>query len=47
MSHPRFGKGRVISCEGAGKHLKLQIQFREFGVKKILPAYTKLKRLDR
>jgi DNA helicase-2/ATP-dependent DNA helicase PcrA len=46
VSHPRFGRGRVIACEGTGKHLKLQIQFRDFGAKKILPAYTKLKQLD-
>ncbi len=42
VRHPRFGDGRIIGREGAGKHLKLTIQFSSYGAKKILPSYTKL-----
>jgi len=41
--HPRFGGGRIMNREGAGKHLKLTIHFSDYGQKKILPSYTKLK----
>ncbi|HUC42725.1 MAG TPA: UvrD-helicase domain-containing protein [Candidatus Sulfotelmatobacter sp.] len=40
--HPMFGGGRVVDREGAGRNLKLTIQFPGFGTKKILPAYTQL-----
>jgi len=40
--HPRFGAGRILGREGAGKHLKLTIHFFDHGRKKILPAYTRL-----
>ena len=42
VRHPRFGGGEILDREGAGKHLKLTIHFREYGRKKILPAYTTL-----
>jgi DNA helicase-2/ATP-dependent DNA helicase PcrA len=43
VRHPRFGDGRILDREGAGKRLKLTIAFGSHGTKKILPAYTKLR----
>jgi DNA helicase-2/ATP-dependent DNA helicase PcrA len=42
VTHPRFGGGRILDREGKGKNLKLTIDFREHGRKKILPSYTRL-----
>ena len=42
VRHPRFGGGEILDREGSGKHLKLTIQFANYGRKKILPAYTQL-----
>jgi len=42
VSHPMFGSGKVLGREGAGKSLKLTIQFTGYGTKRILPAYTQL-----
>jgi DNA helicase-2/ATP-dependent DNA helicase PcrA len=41
--HPKFGSGKIIAREGAGKTLKLTIRFDLHGQKKILPSYTSLK----
>jgi len=42
VRHPSFGSGRIVSREGTGRGLKLTIEFRDHGQKKILPAYTRL-----
>jgi DNA helicase-2/ATP-dependent DNA helicase PcrA len=42
VTHPRFGRGRILLREGHGAHLKLTIDFTRHGPKKILPAYTRL-----
>jgi ATP-dependent DNA helicase UvrD/PcrA len=42
VSHPMFGSGQILGREGAGKSLKLTIQFTGYGTKRILPAYTQL-----
>jgi DNA helicase-2/ATP-dependent DNA helicase PcrA len=42
VTHPRFGGGRILDRQGAGKNLKLTIHFADHGRKKILPAYTRL-----
>ena len=42
VRHPTFGSGRIVDREGAGKTLKLTIQFAGRVSKKILPAYTQL-----
>ncbi len=44
VRHPRFGGGQILDREGSGKQLKLTIQFANYGRKKILPAYTRLRR---
>ncbi len=42
IRHPNFGAGQIVDREGSGRSLKLTIQFRDVGRKKILPAYTEL-----
>jgi len=44
VNHPMFGSGKVLGREGAGNSLKLTIQFQGYGTKRILPAYTQLRR---
>ena len=41
--HGRFGKGKVISIEGAGSDKKAAINFQGFGVKNLLVKFAKLK----
>ena len=43
VQHPKFGSGKIVAREGAGKTLKLTIRFDAHGQKKILPSYTNLK----
>ena len=43
VEHQRFGKGEVISLEGAGPNKKAEIKFSEFGNKKLLLQFAKLK----
>jgi DNA helicase-2/ATP-dependent DNA helicase PcrA len=42
VRHPQFGTGKILTREGAGRNLKLTIDFSVSGVKTILPAYTRL-----
>ncbi|MEA3296356.1 MAG: hypothetical protein U9R56_00645, partial [candidate division Zixibacteria bacterium] len=41
--HPTFGRGRVLSIEGYGESLRLEIMFTGHGVKTIMAKYGKLK----
>lgn len=43
VEHQRFGKGEVISMEGNGANKKAEILFSEFGSKKLLLKFAKLK----
>ncbi len=40
VSHPQFGEGQVVACEGRGERAKLTVQFRRAGTKKILAAFA-------
>jgi DNA helicase-2/ATP-dependent DNA helicase PcrA len=40
VSHPQFGEGQVVACEGRGDRAKLTVQFRRAGMKKILAAFA-------
>jgi DNA helicase-2/ATP-dependent DNA helicase PcrA len=40
VSHPQFGEGQVVACEGRGDRAKLTVQFRRAGTKKILAAFA-------
>jgi len=44
VRHPMFGRGTILDREGSGPSLKLTIQFTGYGTKRILPAYTELRR---
>ena len=43
VQHLRFGKGEVIGLEGAGPNKKAEIKFKDFGNKKLLLQFAKLK----
>jgi len=43
VSHPTFGRGKIIKAEGFGESLRLEIMFSGLGVKKIMAKYAKLK----
>lgn len=42
IRHPEFGEGIVQRCEKSGDHVRLTINFKYFGVKKIVPGYADL-----
>ncbi len=42
VQHPTFGRGKVISAEGYGESLMLEILFQGIGVKKIMAKYARL-----
>jgi len=42
VEHTKFGKGEVISLEGAGANQKAEIRFASVGVKKLLLQFAKL-----
>lgn len=42
VSHPKFGKGIIISYEGDGPQASVQINFEKEGLKKLMLAYAKL-----
>lgn len=42
----QFGEGKVVLVEGEGKKKVLTIDFDDYGLKKLLLSYAKLKRLD-
>ena len=46
VEHTRFGKGKVISVEGAGASKKAAVFFKNVGQKQLLVKYAKLKILD-
>lgn len=42
VRHPEFGEGKVKQCTKSGDHWRLTIDFRHFGIKKIVPGYVDL-----
>jgi DNA helicase-2/ATP-dependent DNA helicase PcrA len=46
VSHPQFGEGVVVGCEGRGERAKLTVEFRRAGTKKILAAFAELSHAD-
>jgi DNA helicase-2/ATP-dependent DNA helicase PcrA len=42
VSHPRFGEGTVVSAEGAGGHMRIQVNFEDAGSKWLVYAYANL-----
>jgi DNA helicase II / ATP-dependent DNA helicase PcrA len=43
VHHPTFGRGRIVTTEGVGDSLKLEISFTGIGTKKIMARFAKLK----
>jgi len=46
VRHPEWGVGRVMACEGYGKHLRLIVRFERGGTKRLLAHYANLELLD-
>ena len=46
ISHAKFGVGTILQLEGEGTHEKVQINFRESGLKWLMIAYAKLELLS-
>ncbi len=42
VKHPDWGIGRVMACEGYGKHLRLIVRFERGGTKRLLAHYADL-----
>jgi DNA helicase-2/ATP-dependent DNA helicase PcrA len=42
VTHPTFGEGIVLSCEGNGAHARVQVKFSSVGAKWLVAAYAKL-----
>jgi len=43
VQHPTFGRGKILTAEGYGESLRLEIMFTGIGVKKIMAKYARLK----
>ena len=42
VSHPKFGEGTLVSAEGAGAHMRVQVNFEDAGSKWLVYAYANL-----
>ncbi|MBV8158955.1 MAG: DNA helicase II, partial [Dyella sp.] len=42
VSHPSFGEGVVVSAEGSGAHMRIQVNFAAAGSKWLVYAYANL-----
>ncbi len=42
VSHPRFGQGVVLAVEGSGAHTRVQVKFKQEGIKWLVLAYANL-----
>jgi DNA helicase II / ATP-dependent DNA helicase PcrA len=42
VSHPSFGEGTVVSAEGNGAHMRIQVNFKDAGSKWLVYAYANL-----
>jgi DNA helicase II / ATP-dependent DNA helicase PcrA len=45
VRHPKYGDGVVFRREGEGDDAKITVQFREFGVKKLVEKFAQLERV--
>jgi DNA helicase-2/ATP-dependent DNA helicase PcrA len=46
VAHAKFGQGVVLSVEGSGAHTRVQVKFKEHGVKWLVLAYANLTVVD-
>jgi len=42
VSHPKFGEGTIVSAEGTGAHMRVQVNFEDAGSKWLVYAYANL-----
>jgi DNA helicase-2/ATP-dependent DNA helicase PcrA len=40
--HPKFGPGVIVDLEGQGEDIRVQVNFREHGLKQLALAMAKL-----
>lgn len=45
VSHPKFGRGKVVALEGSEAHRRVQVSFETAGTKWLVIAYARLDRL--
>jgi DNA helicase II / ATP-dependent DNA helicase PcrA len=45
VRHPKYGDGIVLRREGEGDDAKITVQFREFGMKKLIEKFAQLERV--
>ncbi|MDP1696829.1 MAG: DNA helicase II [Xanthomonadaceae bacterium] len=45
VSHPSFGEGVLVDCEGSGVHARVQVNFEQAGCKWLVLTYAKLSAL--
>jgi DNA helicase-2/ATP-dependent DNA helicase PcrA len=46
VTHAKFGQGVILAIEGGGAHTRVQVKFREQGVKWLVLAYANLTAID-
>ena len=46
VGHAKFGQGVVLAIEGSGAHTRVQVEFKEQGVKWLVLAYANLTIMD-
>jgi len=44
VRHPKYGEGTVYQREGEGEEAKITVQFRRFGLKKLVEKYAQLEK---
>jgi DNA helicase II / ATP-dependent DNA helicase PcrA len=44
VRHPKYGEGTVYKREGDGDEAKITVQFRSFGLKKLVEKYAQLEK---
>jgi DNA helicase-2/ATP-dependent DNA helicase PcrA len=44
VRHPRYGVGEIVRREGDGEDAKLVVQFRNYGLKKLMEKYAGLEK---
>jgi DNA helicase-2/ATP-dependent DNA helicase PcrA len=42
VAHAKFGSGVIVNCEGSGADARVQVKFRNAGVKWLALEYAKL-----
>ena len=43
VEHPKYGRGEVLRLEGSGDDTKVTVNFRDYGLKKLIAKYAGIK----